>query len=637
MAENDILAQQLLQQSRQQGRRQSVSSRLAEQMMAGLNNPTPVYSTGATLARAGSGLLAGLLAARADTQEQQREEEDFKRVAQYQDQVRTRDMNDLRALAGGAAQPAAAPPITMQPLSPPQDGGGSNLPRGYRNNNPLNITDAPFTREQPGYQGSDGRFGRFDTMDNGIAAADRLLQSYAGRGLNTPQAIINRWAPAGDGNNNPAAYATTVARALNVEPSAALDMNDPAVRRRLIDAMAVVENGRPMAPAGTQYAGRPTATDAGPASNAPPPSPGPASAPSGAPTAAYIAQVQALAAGGNAAATRLLPGLQWQYEQAQRRQTPNPTVEINGPQGPGTYERRPDGTLAFIGARMPPQEGPSSSRGPIPEGMRLNSAGTLEEIPGYRQRPQQPDETERLLRASGYTPGTPEYEAQARRLLERRGQPAQTNVNVSPETSLMRADSDTLKAINEGQGQARSLISLLDRTERAVRAVPEGQAARFLPAVGQTLASFGVQVPGTSEAEILNALTGQLAGLQRIPGSGATTDYEMRLFLQAVPRLGNTRDGNLALLDMGRRLARRRIEEAAIWRRHVGQPDLMERLDALPPVFGDSDMEVLMSGPAARAAPPPAPPRPPGMIDRARNRGNASGTPQLPPGFEVVQ
>ena len=637
---NDVLAQMLLQQSRQQGRRQSAASRLAEQMMAGLNNPTPVYSTGATLARAGSGLLAGLMAQQAESRDQARDDEQMQRL---QDRTDKRDYLDgqgaadfrirMSGQAPAPAQPATAPPIVMQPLPPPQDAGGADQPRGYRNNNPLNITDAPFTREQPGYQGSDGRFGRFDTMDNGVAAADRLLQSYARRGLNTVQAIINRWAPAGDGNNNPAAYATTVSRALNVEPGAALDMNDPAVRRRLIDAMAVVENGRPMAPAGTQYAGRPTATDAG--------APGPAAPPAG-PAAQRQPDFMALyleaSSSRNPQIRAMAPGLLAQANrEAARAGRVNPTVEINGPQGPGTYERRPDGTLAFIGGRMPPQEGPSSSRGPIPEGMRLNSAGTLEEIPGYRQRPQQPDETERLLRASGYTPGTPEYEAAARRLLERRGQPAQTNVNVSPETSLMRADSKTLEAINEGQGQARSLISLLDRAERAVRAVPEGQAARFLPAIGQTLASFGVQVPGTSEAEILNALTNQLAGLQRIPGSGATTDYETRLYLQAVPRLGNTRDGNLALLDMGRRLARRRIEEAAIWRRHVGQPDLMERLDALPPVFGDSDMEVLMSGPAAPAAPPPPPPpppRPPGMIDRARRNG--PGMPALPPGYEML-
>ena len=545
---NDILAQMLLQQSRQQGRRQSAASRLAEQMMAGLNNPTPVYSTGATLARAGSGLLAGLMAQQAESRDQAREDEQMQRL---QDRTDKRDYTNRQELASFLGGPSQAP--IQMPQQPIQTAPGGTVQR-----EPL----ADLPQAQP-------------------------------RG-EAPPAVSQ-----------------------GIAQRAALDPSAPDYAERI----ARINNGV----IGQTMPGQ-----------APQPMPRPAQAGAGAPpqSDAMTMYLRAVSSQ-NPMISRLAPGYLAQANREDARAgRVNPTVEINGPQGPGTYERRPDGTLAFIGARMPPQEGPSSSRGPIPEGMRLNSAGALEEIPGYRQRPQQPDDTERLLRASGYTPGTPEYEAQARRLLERRGQPAQTNVNVSPETSLMRADSDTLKAINEGQGQARSLISLLDRTERAVRAVPEGQAARFLPAIGQTLASFGVQVPGTSEAEILNALTGQLAGLQRIPGSGATTDYEMRLFLQAVPRLGNTRDGNLALLDMGRRLARRRIEEAAIWRRHVGQPDLMERLDALPPVFGDSDMEVLMSGPAATAAPPPPPPRPPGMIDRARRNG--PGMPALPPGYEML-
>ena len=100
--------------------------------------------------------------------------------------------------------------------------------------------------------------------------------------------------------------------------------------------------------------------------------------------------------------------------------------------------------------------------------------------------------------------------------------------------------------------QARSLINFFDRAEQAVRAVPEGAAAQFLPIVGQTARALGYDIPGTSEAEVLRGITNQLAALQRVPGSGATTDFEMRLFMQAVPRLGNTREGNLQLLDLGR-------------------------------------------------------------------------------------
>jgi hypothetical protein len=120
---------------------------------------------------------------------------------------------------------------------------GAGAPRGIRNNNPLNIEAGSFTQRQPGFQGSDGRFARFETQEQGIAAADALLQSYAARGLNTPMELIGRWAPPTDGNNT-GAYANTVARALGIGPNDEIDMADPAQRRKLIEAMAQVENGQ---------------------------------------------------------------------------------------------------------------------------------------------------------------------------------------------------------------------------------------------------------------------------------------------------------------------------------------------------------------------------------------------------------
>lgn len=127
-----------------------------------------------------------------------------------------------------------------------RDNTGATAPRGIRNNNPLNIQDGSFAKEQPGHAGSDGRFARFATMQDGLAAADRLLLSYAQRGLTTPIAIVSRWAPAAEAGNDPAAYAATVARKLGVAPNATLDMQDPATRQRLALAMAEVENGRPV-------------------------------------------------------------------------------------------------------------------------------------------------------------------------------------------------------------------------------------------------------------------------------------------------------------------------------------------------------------------------------------------------------
>ncbi len=117
------------------------------------------------------------------------------------------------------------------------------LPRGFRNLNPGNIEDGPFARRQPGYSGGDGRFARFDNMEHGLDAQSALLQSYGNKGLNTLNAIVNRYAPASD-HNNTAAYAGFLSKRLGIAPDAPLDMSNPSVRRDLAMAMAQHENGK---------------------------------------------------------------------------------------------------------------------------------------------------------------------------------------------------------------------------------------------------------------------------------------------------------------------------------------------------------------------------------------------------------
>lgn len=68
--------------------------------------------------------------------------------------------------------------------------------------NPGALKDSPFTRAQPGYAGSSGGFATFDSPQAGIAAQERLLSSaYVGKGFNTIDKIINRYAPQGPENS----------------------------------------------------------------------------------------------------------------------------------------------------------------------------------------------------------------------------------------------------------------------------------------------------------------------------------------------------------------------------------------------------------------------------------------------------
>lgn len=122
-------------------------------------------------------------------------------------------------------------------------------PRGIRNYNFGNIEDGPFARSLPGYVGTDGRFARFDSPDNGMNAMDQLLSSYGRKGRKTVADIVGAWAPSSDGNNV-SAYANYVAKQAGISPTQVLNMEDPAIRKQIALAMANYENGEtPMASA----------------------------------------------------------------------------------------------------------------------------------------------------------------------------------------------------------------------------------------------------------------------------------------------------------------------------------------------------------------------------------------------------
>lgn len=148
--------------------------------------------------------------------------------------------NDNAEMRPAASGLAGAPPTPTYTAFTPS----ARDPRGIRNNNAGNIEAGDFTKRQPGFVGSDGRFATFDAPENGIRAADRLLQIYHDKhGLNTIAGIVNRWAPPSD-NNPTNAYAAAVARHVGVDPNDPVAMGDPNVRRKIVEAKIAFENGR---------------------------------------------------------------------------------------------------------------------------------------------------------------------------------------------------------------------------------------------------------------------------------------------------------------------------------------------------------------------------------------------------------
>lgn len=116
------------------------------------------------------------------------------------------------------------------------------LPRGLRNNNPLNIRIGNDWRWER-IPNTDGVFEQFTEMKYGYRAAFIILKRYINKyQRNTIAKIIESWAPSNE--NNTAQYIATVSTLTGIRPYDVLDFNDSIDMCRIVHAMAYVENGQ---------------------------------------------------------------------------------------------------------------------------------------------------------------------------------------------------------------------------------------------------------------------------------------------------------------------------------------------------------------------------------------------------------
>ena len=170
-----------------------------------------------------------------------------------------------QTLTGGGAPGADGGPIV-----PSHVPGSANAPRGLRNNNAGNLRALGNGQAWNGQVGQDkDGYLQFATPQDGVRAALVNLQAKQNKhGLNTVAGIISAphvgWDP---GNSN---YSKYVAQRLGVDPTAPINVNDPATAKGLLNAIFAFENGpRAMAASGVE----PTGAAPGGAQPASPPVP----------------------------------------------------------------------------------------------------------------------------------------------------------------------------------------------------------------------------------------------------------------------------------------------------------------------------------------------------------------------------
>lgn len=113
------------------------------------------------------------------------------------------------------------------------------IPRGIRNNNPLNIRIGNVWLGEV-KENTDGEFEQFTSMKYGLRAAIVLLRRYICHyHMNTIAQIVSRWAPSSE--NNTSQYINFVSDRVEIDDDTKIDFDDKITICKLVEAMAYYE------------------------------------------------------------------------------------------------------------------------------------------------------------------------------------------------------------------------------------------------------------------------------------------------------------------------------------------------------------------------------------------------------------
>lgn len=116
------------------------------------------------------------------------------------------------------------------------------LPRGIRNNNPLNIRIGNVWLGEVMCP-TDLEFEQFMSMEYGLRAAFVILRRYIRHyHLDTVQQIVSRWAPRSE--NQTDSYIVTVCQQMGIEKDTPIKYEDRETMYKLVEAMSLVECGQ---------------------------------------------------------------------------------------------------------------------------------------------------------------------------------------------------------------------------------------------------------------------------------------------------------------------------------------------------------------------------------------------------------
>lgn len=116
----------------------------------------------------------------------------------------------------------------------------SGATRAERNNNPGNLEFRGQDGAVP--ENGSGRFAKFNSPSEGVAALAKQLQRYGSRGIDTLRGIISKYAPSNE--NDTQAYIGALSKRLGVGSDQKLDLNNSDTLSGLIKGISQHESGK---------------------------------------------------------------------------------------------------------------------------------------------------------------------------------------------------------------------------------------------------------------------------------------------------------------------------------------------------------------------------------------------------------
>jgi hypothetical protein len=232
-----------------------------------------------------------------------------------------------------------------------------------------------------------------------------------------------------------------------------------------------------------------------------------------------------------------------------------------------------------------------------------------------RQSLQNPTDVQRnyaQARREGYQGSLVQYQKELRQ---------QTNVNIE-----QRSEGEFAKA--SGKAIAERVDGMAKDGDAAASDLQALAELRSLGGQFQTggtsalqgwLADKGIKVgPQVDKVEAYSALIDKLTPQQRAPGSGATSDFDAKMFKASLPRLINTPGGNEIIIGTLEKLADNRLQRADIAAKmqtgELSVKDGVLALRDLQKAARDQSMALRETSKQGAASSPPSPNQPPAPV-----------------------